>query len=101
MVGGGVRWWVVGEVWGAWNYKAAVVGGGVYICGRRLVCGPHRVPVDQAASEINIQLYARVCDVHAHALACQVAVVIAAVDRAACVPGASDVGERPGKTIGK
>ena len=52
------------------------------MCGRRLVRS-HRVPVDHATSEVIVRaLYARVHDVHAHALARQVAVVVCVVDHA-------------------
>ena len=52
---------------------------------------PHRVPADHATSEVLVRaLHARVDDVHAHAAARQVAIIVDAVDRAACVPGASD-----------
>jgi hypothetical protein len=46
-------------------------------------------------------LHARVDNVHAHAAARQVAIIVDAVDRAACVPGASDEGKMPaaGRTI--
>ena len=70
----------------------------------RMVCArlaarpvrPHRVPADHATSEVLVRaLHARVDDVHAHAAARQVAIIVDAVDRAACVPGASDEGKRP------
>ena len=58
------------------------------------------MPIDHATCEVNVRaLYSRVDDVHAHTLARQVAIVIAAVDRAACA-GARDEGKRPGRTIG-
>ena len=65
-----------------------------YSCGGRVAravacvsdnwCGLHRVPGDNAASEVDVRaLDAVVHDVHAHALARQLAVVVFAVDRAA------------------
>eukprot|EP00964_Phaeocystis_antarctica_P047200 scaffold27294_cov59-Phaeocystis_antarctica.AAC.2 len=63
----------------------AVVGGGGGVCGRRLA-RPHRVPVDHAASEVDVRaLYARIHDIHAHALARQIAVVVCVVDHAVYV----------------
>ena len=47
---------------------------------------PHRVPADHATSEVLVRaLHARVNDVHAHAAAREVAIIVDAVDRAACV----------------
>ena len=65
---------------------------------RRQPVRPHRVPADHATSEVLVRaLHARVDDVHAHAAARQVAIIVDAVDRAACVPGASDEGKMPGR----
>ena len=48
-------------------------------------CGPHRVPVDHATSEVDVRvLDARVHDVNTHTLTSKVAVVVLAVDRATC-----------------
>ena len=54
-------------------------------------CGlSHRVPGNHATSEVIVRaLHASVYDVHAHAHARQVAVVVFAVDRAACLRRAS------------
>lgn len=63
---------------------------------------PHRVPADHATSEVLVRaLHARVDDVHAHVAPRQVAIIVDAVDRAACVPGASDEAKKPaaGRTI--
>eukprot|EP00964_Phaeocystis_antarctica_P008148 scaffold4402_cov70-Phaeocystis_antarctica.AAC.1 len=58
-------------------------------------CGPHRVPVDHAASEVVVRaLNARVHDVHAHTLARQVAVVVVVVGRAAVGANAVDAPRR-------
>ena len=66
------------------------------VCGRRRPVRPHRVPADHATSKVLVRgLHARVDDVHAHAAARQVAIIVDAVDRAACVPGASEEGKRP------
>ena len=63
---------------------------------RRQPVRPHRVPADHATSEVLVRaLHARVDDVHAHAAARQVAIIVDAVDRAACVPGASDEDKMP------
>ena len=94
--GEGMGWWGSAGARGI----IAVVGGGV--CGRRLA-RPHRVPVDHAASEVDVRaLYARVHDIHAHALARQIAVVVSTVDPAALnksavvVPGVDlDAGRCP------
>ena len=46
---------------------------------------PHRVPADHATSEVLVRaLHARVDDVHAHVAPRQVAIIVDAVDRAAC-----------------
>ena len=69
---------------------------------RRQPLRPHRVPADHATSEVLVRaLHARVDNVHAHAAARQVAIIVDAVDRAACVPGASDEGKMlaAGRTI--
>ena len=73
---------VVGVCWGAW-YCSRWAGGVRWAYIRRLVRS-HRVPVDHATSKVIVRaLNARVHDVHAHALARQVAVVKAAINRAA------------------
>ena len=71
---------VVGVCWGARycsRWARVACGGRIYADW----CGPHRVPGDNATSEVIVRAqHACVHDVHAHALARQVAVVIAAVD---------------------
>ena len=63
---------------------------------------PHRVPADHATSEVLVRaLHARVDDVHAHTAARQVSIIVDAVDRAACAPGASDEGKRPAAREGR
>eukprot|EP00964_Phaeocystis_antarctica_P110386 scaffold74753_cov74-Phaeocystis_antarctica.AAC.1 len=99
MKGGGVAGVVIGRVVGVcWGACGIVAGGrvacGGRICGRRLV-RPHCVPVDHATSEVIVRaLNARVHDVHAHALARQVAVVVVVVDRAAVGVNAVDAPRR-------
>ena len=87
--------------WGAWCVAGAGrMASAVGDYSSAPIVRPHRVPVDHATCKVNVRaLYTRVDDVHAHALARQIAVVIAAVDRAACA-GARDEGKRPGRTIG-
>ena len=61
-----------------------------------------RVTADHATSEVDVRaLHTIIDDVHAHAAARQVAIIVDAVDRAACAPGASDEGKMPaaGRTI--
>ena len=84
---------VVGVCWGAW-YCSRWAGGVRWAYIRRLVRS-HRVPVDHATSEVIVRaLYARVHDVHAHALARQVSVVVVVVGRAAVGVNAIDAPRR-------
>eukprot|EP00964_Phaeocystis_antarctica_P062772 scaffold37630_cov56-Phaeocystis_antarctica.AAC.1 len=72
--------------WGSAGTRGIIAGGRGRGRGGRRLARPHRVPVDHAASEVDVRaLYARVHDVHAHALARQVAVVVCAVDHAVYV----------------
>ena len=66
------------------------------VCGSRRPVRPHRVPADHTTSEVLVRgLHARVDNVHAHTAARQASIIVDAVDRAACAPGASDEGKRP------
>ena len=71
-------------VWVCWGACSSIV---------RLYCvrlaatrvRPHRVPADHTTSEVLVRaLHSRVDDVHAHAAARQVAIIVDAVDRGAC-----------------
>ena len=88
-------------VWVCWGACSSIV---------RLYCvrlaatrvRPHRVPADHTTSEVLVRgLHARVDNVHAHVAPRQVAIIVDAVDRAACVPGASAEAKKPaaGRTI--
>ena len=100
MVSGGERLSVC-WVWVCWGACSSIVKG-YTVCGWRRPVRPHRVPADHTTSEVLVRaLHARVDDVHAHAAAREVAIIVDAVDRAACVPGASDEAKKPaaGRTI--
>ena len=91
---GGERWWVVSAR--CWEPGTrGIIAGGRMRGGGGDWCGPHRVPVDHAASEVVVRaLHARVHDVHAHALARQVSVVVVVVGRAAVGVNAIDAPRR-------
>ena len=66
--------------------RVVVSEGCVCAVGRETRASSHRVPADHATSEVLVRaLHARVNDVHAHAAAREVAIIVDAVDRAACV----------------